>query len=372
VEVKNILLVLTLPRISEKIWPVIPVLSKFANVTVYCVGEMSRKMKWYGGTDPREHFARLYSPYCTIVDGPGLERFGQNIREEAASIDVKKYDLCIIADNRVVHDYGIHLIANKCHRAGMEVVGCPHGNQNFDKNHMPELGTCFDKMFLFGWQEYVYYSKYFDKRKLLLGGYPGNDGLRDKEKTDEYILVVPNFLGFRKSGTPHAALKLDKDFITKLELEDLQQRYGVPVMFKLRARFDEPTHHGKTWLEAEEYVKKACPKGLDVKVMTDCDDNNELVCKAKIIITCASTLALKAIHSKKPTMVIKGTGQMGNLKEYHSVVNLENQEVSMCCRLWDMFGYKQEPTERFLFNTLEGSLTYGATKIYAGAIYSML
>ena len=53
---KHLLVVLTNNRVNEKIRYIVPKLSKHYKLSLYNIGEMSSKTKWYGDLDPRIKF----------------------------------------------------------------------------------------------------------------------------------------------------------------------------------------------------------------------------------------------------------------------------------------------------------------------------
>ena len=50
---KRILLIATVYRVGERIYPIVPELSKFYSIDLLKVNEMSSEMGWYGDNDPR-------------------------------------------------------------------------------------------------------------------------------------------------------------------------------------------------------------------------------------------------------------------------------------------------------------------------------
>ena len=60
---KKILLIVTVYRVGERIYPIIPSLSKIAHIDVLFVNEMCNEMKWYGDKDPRHKFHSMYDEF---------------------------------------------------------------------------------------------------------------------------------------------------------------------------------------------------------------------------------------------------------------------------------------------------------------------
>ena len=64
---KKILLVATVYRIGERIYPIIPELSKYAQIDLYRTAQMSDDITWYGDNDYRLIFDKLYESYADKI-----------------------------------------------------------------------------------------------------------------------------------------------------------------------------------------------------------------------------------------------------------------------------------------------------------------
>ena len=69
----KVLLVTTVYRVGEKIYPIIPELSKFCSIDLLRVNEMSYDMRWYGDIDPRMIFDAKYLEFIDDVYDGGFE-----------------------------------------------------------------------------------------------------------------------------------------------------------------------------------------------------------------------------------------------------------------------------------------------------------
>ena len=99
---KKILLIATVYRVGERIYPIIPSLSKLADIDVLFVNEMSNEMEWYGDKDPRNKFYSMYGEFITDKFYGHLNSNKQNFND----FDVSKYDLVLYDDNRNRYDLG--------------------------------------------------------------------------------------------------------------------------------------------------------------------------------------------------------------------------------------------------------------------------
>ena len=64
---KKILLIATVYRIGERIYPIIPKLSEEYHIDVYRTAQMADKFEWYGDDDYRKIFDSKYNQYVKNI-----------------------------------------------------------------------------------------------------------------------------------------------------------------------------------------------------------------------------------------------------------------------------------------------------------------
>ena len=64
---KRILLISTIYRVGERIYPIIPKLSEEFEVDVLKTAQMGNGLQWYGDDDLRKVFDNLYSEYVNNI-----------------------------------------------------------------------------------------------------------------------------------------------------------------------------------------------------------------------------------------------------------------------------------------------------------------
>ena len=119
---KRILLISTIYRVGERIYPIIPKLSEEFEVDVLKTAQMGNRMVWYGNDDLRKVFDDLYCDYV------------KNIFYEKPNL--KQYDLILMDDDR--YRNGMKEIYEEAFSLGIPVIGHQHGNQDI-KNVKPNL-----------------------------------------------------------------------------------------------------------------------------------------------------------------------------------------------------------------------------------------
>ena len=358
---KRILLISTIYRVGERIYPIIPKLSEEFEVDVLKTSQMGDKITWYGNGDLREVFDNLYGEYV------------KNIFHKKPSL--YNYDLIIMDDDRP--RYGMSDIYNQAKQLGIPVIGHQHGNQEI-VNILPNLRekgrVSWDYITVFGQKERDLYSPHIDCNLVLNGGIPCNDKLKDYKKTNENILVIVNFLGNRNAPFN----KFDKEVFDKLCLLDLQKQYNKNIVIKIKSRADNP--QGKT--EDFKYLNDILHKDLKYDIVMDIDDDNKLISDSFFVISAPSVMALKPIQMGIPTVVLANTlkpipkvgislnnqyGQIGTFfdwdvqpLEVESIVeNIENQ-------------FNKGRDFEWIERTIEGGVEYNSTEKYIQHIRNII
>ena len=79
---KKILLLFTNHRVAEKLWPIIPLLSKEYTLDLFLVGLHSFDTQWVGYIDERKVKINKYKQYLNkVIVGPGVKYHSDNIKE---------------------------------------------------------------------------------------------------------------------------------------------------------------------------------------------------------------------------------------------------------------------------------------------------
>jgi hypothetical protein len=355
----KILLLFTNHRTAEKLWPIIPELAKNYTIDLFLVGLFSPKTPWVGDIDERKEFINLYSKYLDkIIEGPGVKFHGDSINEDLSNyLDIDSYSLVIFDDNRPMSEFSIPTLYQKFKSKGILVVGNSHGNEEYGKNHSA-IGQSFDKVFTFGYKEkYIIETNFgVDPSNLLEGGIPQNDLLKNYTKDQKHILVITNFLGNRSSIFP---INFDFNFVKNSGLIELSKEYNLPIVIKQKTRLDDPNYQNNI-----DYIKNL----LDCQVVTNSSDINQIIADSAFVVSSPSTLSFKPIQLGIPTVLIKGSGQIGNFYDYPGLVDLDKNQIRESIELQDNFG-KQEDFIKF---TIKGGEEFNSTKYYTDAIKSFI
>jgi len=355
----KILLLFTNHRTAEKLWPIIPELAKTYTLDLFLVGLFSPKTPWVGDIDERKEFINLYSKYLNkVIEGPGVKFHGDSINEDLSNyLDIDSYSLVIFSDNRAMSEFSIPALYQKFKSKNILVVGNSHGNEEYSKNHLA-INQSFDKVFVFGYKEkYIIENNFgIDSNNLLEGGIPQNDSLKNYTKNSKHILVITNFLGNRSSIFP---VNFDSNFIEKSGLLELSKEYNLPIVIKQKTRLDDPDYQNNI-----NYIKNL----LDCQVVTNSSDINQIIADSAFVISAPSTLSFKSIQLGIPTVLIKGSGQIGNFYDYQGLVDLDKNQIKESIKLQNNFG-KQEDFIKF---TIKGGEEFNSTQYYTDTIKSLI
>tara|TARA_R100001377_G_scaffold85129_2_gene70414 strand:- start:975 stop:2096 length:1122 start_codon:yes stop_codon:yes gene_type:complete len=366
---KKILFIVTVYRIGERIHPIIPKLYEFSDIDLLKVNEMSSDMNWYGTDDPRITFNNKYEEYFdNIFDGgsSSIEQYGARNEtpcDVIKNLNINKYDLVIYDDDRNRHGvwYIFEQIKNK-----IPMIGNVHGNWWSSLDGFPEknnITKSYNKSFnyvsVFGAKEK---NSYEFNDFVLDGGIPSNDELKYYDRTNDFILVIVNFLGNRNMPSLYN-IQVDEKFINTSGLLELQNKYHKKIVFKLKSRADHP-YPQKDF----DYLNSVVPKELDYEIIMDFPDHNQLICGAFLVISAPSTFALKPIQKGIPTILIKGTGTVGNFCDYRGLVEL-NKDIILN-RVEKEISLGRD--NNFIKNTINGGMNFNSTEKYIKNIRGLL
>ena len=343
---KKILLIATIYRVGERIYPIIPELSKEFKVDVLKTAQMGNKITWYGNNDLRLVFDDKYKDYL-------------NDKHHSCP-DLSEYDMILMDDDR--YRNGMREIYNK---VNVPVIGHQHGNVDISRvkpNLREGDRTSWDYVSVFGKKEKnIYMEAKGDKfgERVLLGGIPSNDKLNEYERTDKHILVIVNFLGNRLA--PFA--RFNKKVFDEIGLLQLQKEFDKKVVIKIKSREDHP--------EAQEdfdYLNSILPEDLDYEIVMDVEDDNKLISDSFVVISAPSVMAFKPIQKGIPTVLLDGYGQTAGFHDYNGLIKLDKQKI------FDEIErqYHNGREEEFIEYTIEGGIDYTSTKKYIEAINNIL
>jgi hypothetical protein len=330
----NILFITTQYRSGERIYPIIPYLSKQYNLDLFKTYHMHpTRGKWGGNIDGRKIFDKNYKQYF------------KNTFNEIDNIPFEKYNLIISDDCRLQSGMGEIYQKRKC-----LMVGNSHGNNRFNYP-ITNYQKCFDGCFVFGENEITH-------QHLIPGGIPSNDKLKNYQDAEkQHILLITNFLGNKPTYTDPFGfhfLPMDDNFFNNLRLLDLQKKYNKPIIIKIKSREDGD------YKEDINYIKNLLPEGLDYKIVVDVEDDNLLIAQSEIVLGHPSTMMLKSLQLKIPTAMFRnyGYGDEGGCiyKNCNQLIELEYNQIIKTL--------KSPPDLKFLERTVLGGLGFNSIDHY--------
>jgi hypothetical protein len=337
---KKILFITTQYRVGERIYPVLPSLSRDFDMHLLKLYEMHPTSKWVGNLDMRKVFDKKY-----------LKLFSKLILD-LKDINYNEYDLILCDDDRARNGVEKVYKNRKC-----LMVGCSHGNRDLIKDKWHALKhhkVAFDKCFIFGKKEILPHS--------ILGGIPSNDQLKDYEHNEKnHILIICNILG------NHVARKefkycFNEHFFNNCGLLELQKEYNKKIIIKLKSRTNE-----KGYKHNIDYLNKILPEGLKYEILIDVEDDNKLVSESFMVISAPSTLTFKPIQLQIPTAVVKDSGQNGLFCDFKGFVNLNSEEI-----ITTLKDQLVSPDLDFINNTIEGGVNFNSTNVFVNNLKQML
>jgi len=330
--VKRILFITSQYRTGERIYPILPHLCKEYSVDLLKVYQMTKKYKWVGDIDMRKEFDKNY-----------LDLFDRVYENKC---NVTEYDLIISDDNRDTSKTNLRRFYKE---KSCPLVSFEHGNTDkpyFKRGHK----VVFDKCFVFG-------EKDIHHKDCIAGGIPSNDKLVEYQNlSKKHILVIVNFLGNRSSPFK---VNFDKELFRRLQLVDLQETSGLPVIIKLKSRADEGGYERNV-----EYLESILPSKLEYKVIIDTQDDNRLIAESKYVVSAPSTLAFKPIQLGIPTLLIKSSGQSGSFYDFDGLFDINDLDLS--------YLLKGHDNKEWVLKSIEGGVSFSSTLSIVESIRKLL
>ena len=362
---KKILIVATVYRVGERIYPLIPEFHKFADIDLLQLNEMSDDMVSYGNIDYRKLFHEkcdkffecIYDGTISSIQSQGAKNAHPS--ETILNLDVTKYDMIFYDDNRNRH--GLWSLYQR-KRSDCIVIANTHCNSSLNPqpNDNPPEGHSNGNYIVDNYQKVFDYcfvhgdierNAYDNKDYIITGGIPSNDELKYYDRTDDFILIIVNFLG--NAYCPYN-VSFDEDMFNKLNLLELQKQYNKNVVFKTKSR----ANHSSVMAD-QNYIKYLMPDGLNFDIITDFEDNNQLICGASLVIGSTSTLSFKPIQKGVPTVLTNKTGCTGSFYNYRSLVDVDENFIEKVEN--EILSGRDI---KFIENALEGGLHFNATEKY--------
>jgi hypothetical protein len=334
---KKILFITTQYRVGERIFPILPNLSKNFEIHLLKLYQMHSSHIWPGSFDMRDTFHKKYLKYFTKII-PTIN-----------DINYKEYDLILCDDDRARNGVEQIYKNKKC-----LMVGCSHGNRNLNHNEwhaMKHHKIAFDKCFTFGKKELLPHT--------MPGGIPSNDKLKEYSLEKNHILVICNFLGNR-----HCEFKIpfNEHFFKECGLVELQQKYNKKVIIKLKSRADEGGYKHNI-----EYLNSILPKKLNYEILVDVEDDNLLIAQSFMVISAPSTLAFKPIQLQIPTAIIKDSGQTGLFYDFKGLVELNKNSI-----ITTLENQLITSDKDFIINTVEEGFDFKSTENFVNEIKKLI
>ena len=166
---------------------------------------------------------------------------------------------------------------------------------------------------------------------------------------------------------------MDKSIIDNLQIQELWEKYRVPIIFKVKeSPATENASHVTNEKQAMEnllrdfYIRNRNNLSEEIGIIITEDEyqENMLLLDACCVISYGSTMCFKPIQADVPTIIIKEMGNVANFSDYHATISIEEDIIAKIDE-WDL---KLSERRRFLDNTLAGSLDYSSTAKYVQTV----
>tara|TARA_Y100000310_G_scaffold344647_1_gene458529 strand:- start:5453 stop:6595 length:1143 start_codon:yes stop_codon:yes gene_type:complete len=360
----NILVITTVYRVGEKIYPIIPLLAQHANVDVLNLYQMSCNSPWIGTSDPRTALYDICQKCCNrVIHGPAACKGGDNMAKiydpfakKLDKILSPPYNAMLIDNNIPTKGGATADIYQWLKKQGAAVIAAPHSNRDFKGYKvLKRMSNYFDYSFVLGDKDIKNIIKTEkgdkkQKKRLIPAGIPSNDKLKDYKHNGKYILVITNITDPKQIQGPVKHLKpFTKAEVDALKLTKLAEEFNCDVVIKLKNKMFYQTDHFEDSLKGYE--------GL--KFITDCDDDNKLIANAKFVISHPSTMAFKPVQLGVPTFLLGRYGMVGNFYDFPDLIECDYKSLKKAMEKDNTSKYKD-----FIRETLTGGIDFTSSQIY--------
>ena len=363
----RILLITTVYRTGEKIYPIIPRLSNKYDIDVLHMYQMSNQTIFPEEDNSRKVFDEKYSSYiCNEYNGPRY--FKESDKDSILSdqfvktfeevVRDRKYCMVILDNNTTIKGGGSSLFYQLFFKYSIKVIGSPHGNKEYKAHRLHKrLNRIYDFSFVFGEKEkakFVKYSKGKFSDRFLPAGIPCNDNLENYNRGNKYILVVPNYTS--KDGSSFKPFT--KELFDEMKFLKLRDRYGCKILIKEK----QSVFYRNSYSIGDSF------KDDGVEVVSFCEDDNQLIADAKVVIGAPSTLSLKSIQIGIPTIVFKGYGSIGNFDDFPGLISPSYGNIVDSIK----YQISQGKMDKYIENTIAGGIDFRSIDLYIEYINKFL
>lgn len=345
-------------------------LSNTHNLVILRCGQASGNTTFTASSEFKK-FVDECGYFSEVIDDPGISSYNEiktkkykmNVEREYEKLDLSNVDCVIYDDSRNLASEK-HL-TDICRRHKIPTIANTHGNTSYKttlKNLCKHGRDHFDKMFLFGRDDFARVG--LNDSRFLLGGIPSNDVLKNYTNKDpKHILVVvcyalANQATFNVESGPIRFY--NNGVMNSMRLHELQKKYDLPVLFKLKNRLNE------NMMNTVKIFSRAIPQGLKSKIVIDVDDENKMISESVCVLTYGSTMAFKSIQLDIPTIIFKELGFVGNFQSYPNTMKLDEFTIDKLDRVSD------EERVEFLKRTIEGGHNFTSTDSYVESTYKVI
>ncbi len=361
---RNILLVTTFYRVGEKVYSLIPELSKHFNIYVLHTICMTDNTPVKSGYNPKPLFNNEYGSYMSkVYEGPLYRPNGghygriMDFINDRFEEEVKKNEYAfVLYDNNLSQSCGF---ASAYYRLfskyKVQIIASPHGSKDakglYFKELIRNINYLYHKSFVIGEKDKRLCEKYATSerlKKVFPAGIPSNDALINYEKKNDYILLILNYTDASYKKCFHKAFT-EKTF-DDLKIMKLSEEYGSRIIVKEKPREKK----------IGSYLKDYRKWSKDIEFMDICEDDNKLIADAKIVISAPSTMALKPIQLGIPTVILKGFGEEGLFYNYPGVIEPSYENIKESIKYQRDVG----KFENFIKDTVSGGLEFNSSKLY--------
>ena len=357
---RKIIFLSTLHRTSERVLPAIKSLDKNFDVVIINYGQSSVNVKYPNDANLRYNkyisenfcFDNIYNTSGGITD----TSYTTHRKQADEVIHFLEKNICNKTTAIIIDDCRPYLFSKKLYNIAKKndivVFSNTHGNGAFLKQKGEKI---YDYLFCLGtYDKLKYHNIGFDDNELICSGIPSNDSLKSCVLSNEYILVIVNFIG----PHPHRYKFFDYDVLKKMKILELQKRMNKPVLFKLKTRLK--TDQKKELNVFKENILKAEISG---DIVYEVESEDALIAGASSVLSYGSTMAFKSVQLDIPTVIFKDLGLVGAFEKYSGLISVgEDYDYIF------QNDFMKSQRKNFLESTLTGGCDFSSKDFYVESV----
>lgn len=359
---KRIIFITTVSRLAARVIPAMIELKKEFDVEVIRLGQSSVNTKHLDRLPFDQLLSANFKKMKNSVGIKYTEQRASSAHRKSVNEILKSVSLdnvaCIITDECRGCNYEKTII-DRAKALDIPIIANIHGNLLFTETNRYIKKAFWDYLLCFGKDDAKRFTS--NKYNVIAAGIPANDALKNAKRTNEYILVIANTIFPLQSILEFGdkVQVLNRKAFNMMAIKELSNNLGVPLRIKIK-------HQLNTKVDDEiKQLKSQIPEGVEFKIDVNVENEDDLIRRAKFVVSYGSTMAFKPIQLGVPTIIYKELGPVGSFREYPVLYQLKRQKAKE-------FFLPENERIKFVNKVVTGGSDFKSTQHYVSAVKNII